>query len=72
MLASSVLITAGTPDSMYLEDRQEKWLRSKGKEGELARLEGGKCKEIEEVRRRGHGGRMRQVKQRREELRGRH
>lgn len=27
MLASRVLITAGTPDSMYLEDRQEKWLR---------------------------------------------
>ena len=26
MLASRVLITAGTPDSMYLEDRQEKWL----------------------------------------------
>ncbi|TNN72095.1 hypothetical protein EYF80_017672 [Liparis tanakae] len=26
MLASRVLITAGTPDSMYLEDRHEKWL----------------------------------------------
>lgn len=33
MLASSVLITAGTPDSMYLEDRQEKWLRRRRKEG---------------------------------------
>lgn len=32
MLASRVLITAGTPDSMYLEDRQEKWLRKNGKE----------------------------------------
>lgn len=31
MLASRVLITAGTPDSMYLEDRQEKCLRRKGK-----------------------------------------
>lgn len=33
MLASRVLITAGTPDSMYLEDRHEKWLRRRGKEG---------------------------------------
>lgn len=33
MLASRVLITAGTPDSMYLEDRQEKWLRREGREG---------------------------------------
>lgn len=32
MLASRVLITAGTPDSMYLEDRQEKWLWRKGNE----------------------------------------
>lgn len=31
MLASRVLITAGTPDSMYLEDRQEKWLGREGK-----------------------------------------
>lgn len=31
MLASRVLITAGTPDSMYLEDRQEKWLREEKK-----------------------------------------
>lgn len=30
MLASRVLITAGTPDSMYLEDRQEKWLFGEG------------------------------------------
>lgn len=29
MFASSVLITAGSPDSMYLEDRQEKWLQRK-------------------------------------------
>lgn len=34
MLASRVLITAGTPDSMYLEDRQEKWLRRKRERGE--------------------------------------
>lgn len=33
MLASRVLITAGTPDSMYLEDRQEKWLWRKRNEG---------------------------------------
>lgn len=31
MFASSVLITAGNPDSMYLEARQEKWLKRKGK-----------------------------------------
>lgn len=30
MFASSVLITAGNPDSMYLEARQEKWLKRKG------------------------------------------
>lgn len=37
MLASSVLITAGTPDSMYLEDRQEKWLRRRRTEGRRER-----------------------------------
>lgn len=36
MLASRVLITAGTPDSMYLEDRQEKWLRRKGEEIDMS------------------------------------
>lgn len=44
MLASSVLITAGIPDSMYLEDRQEKWLWRKGSRDlvGLAGLEGGR------------------------------
>lgn len=34
MLASRVLITAGTPDSMYFDDRQEKWLRRNREEEE--------------------------------------
>lgn len=36
MLASRVLITAGTPDSMYLEDRQENWLRRRRNVGKRA------------------------------------
>ena len=28
MLASRVLITAGTPGHMYLEERQAKWLQT--------------------------------------------
>lgn len=40
MLASSVLITAGTPDSMYLEDRHEKWLRRRRKEGRKGGMDG--------------------------------
>lgn len=35
MFASSVLITAGNPDSMYLEARQEKWLKRREKTNNL-------------------------------------
>lgn len=35
MFASSVLITAGNPDSMYLEARQEKWLKRREKTNDL-------------------------------------
>lgn len=39
-MASRVLITAGTPDSMYLEDRQEKWLQTGIKRKGKERMEG--------------------------------
>lgn len=48
MLASRVLITAGTPDSMYLEDRQEKWL---GRERKVPDGDGMGCDLLRDERR---------------------
>lgn len=69
MFASSVLITAGNPDSMYLEDRQEKWLQGKGKTNSWrdkwrsrwfgrreVRDEGGRQRHQEEINHTGSGG----------------